>query len=104
MDQNPAIYRFDVMYTGDVPDTIGVYPVYDDNNRLVGGFTVLHSNIIRCFVSGQNHSAALAVSTEQLFWFTPIENCIGKITSAVISEVKTKPYSINVSAIGNHDG
>jgi hypothetical protein len=93
---NQRIYRFQVEITGDVP-AYQTHPVYDESGTLVGGFTLLHGDVVTGFIAGVGYPLALSVSTDAPFYFTPREGPDGKVSKGVISDKQISVNSKRVS-------
>jgi len=96
---NDFIYQFEVEISGDVISGES-YPIYDYNNEketLLGGFSLVSGDKIIGFVSGKNYPAALMVSSDSPFYFTPKDNYQGKVSHGVLSEYSISPLSIKIS-------
>ena len=87
-------YTFKTEIEGDVLSGES-YPIYDDEcKKLLGGFTLDRAEVIYCFITGTDHVAALFVSTDASFYFTPKEDKNGKVSYGVISELPISPLSV----------
>lgn len=90
---NPSIYNFYAQIYDNIP-SFETFPIYDDNNILIGGFSVYYNNIIKGFVAGTGYPAALSVSTNNSFWFTIRQNKHSYY--GILSEISLAPDSINI--------
>lgn len=92
------IYKFQFAIQGDIP-SFESFPIYDDNNVLIGAFSLYSGDFIRCFVATTGYPAAIKVSTNDDFYFTLKEGSNGKVAYGVISEVAISPTSILVNPL-----
>ena len=90
------VYKFEIEVQGDVISG-ETFPIYDDTlEKLLGGFTLLYGETIFGFISGVNHPAAIFISSESPFYFTPRDDKNGKVSYGVISEVSCSPLSVKI--------
>lgn len=94
------VYQFEVAIEGDILSGES-FPIYDEEQKkLLGGFALKNADVIFGFISGINHSAALFVSTGEVFYFTPREDLNGKVAYGVISELPISPLSVEINNCG----
>ena len=91
------IFRFEIEVLGDSP-SFETFPIYDDYGILVGGFTRRQGSRIYGFIAGTGYPLALAVSSEQPFYFTPSHGKTRFMTHATISATKVSPTSVRVTS------
>lgn len=92
------IYKFLTNIDGDM-ESFTTCPIYDDNMVVVGGFCVYSGNAVEGFISGNENSVALLISTGDGFWFTPKSDSTGRIHHAIVSEVQHSVLSKLVRAV-----
>lgn len=74
------------------------WPIYDEEDFLVGAFTVGHLSMINCFVSGVDLPICLKISSGDYFYATPFLGNYGQMEKIVVSELKLNEESILVTA------
>lgn len=69
-------------------------PIYTDDLEIVGAFSFIDLQRVCGFVAGNGYPLALRVATGQNFFFTPVEDLKGNISSAIVSEMIINDSSI----------
>lgn len=90
------IYRFSIDFGWAEADKS--WPIYDENDALVGGFTVGEFGELACFVSGIGFPICLKISSGDSFFATPITGKHGQTEKIIVSEHKLNSRSVQVTA------
>jgi hypothetical protein len=81
------------------PAPYQTYPIYDDFDDLIGAFTVKQGDVIQGFVGGAGYPLALAVSTDETLFFTPVDGFDGRVCEGRLTWRSTGARSVPVNYI-----